>query len=990
MTPDERIAEPPRTVRLGPHAGALCCYALLAGILLWPGLARGDVLSAAARWAATGPFPASQRALAPRGIPILSDSSDALVPGLRFGAEALAADGRLPLWKPTACCGAPYVGNGQSAVFFPLGALALLLGAPGWVFAAQAFTKLVAGAFGAWLLARHLKLSALASLLVGAIFGFGGCQALSLLYPLSSVALLLPFLLLAADRAVLRPSWPRLGTVALLCGLQHLAGHPETTLHCQLAAFGLATVRLLSLRGAIGGAAAFRRGALLAASFVVGALLGAVQILPLLEYVRESESLFWRHKRLAEESSSVPWPGALMLAGLGAALFAMRRLARAGSRLALWAPVLLVSTGVGLTAGLAGGLGGNFMLPLAPDWCGGVEGYRGPDNYVEVNGACAGAALGLALLGALAGRPRWLARTAGVLLGLGWLAGYRAPFVTQALHALPLLDVTENHRLLLLALLATAVLAGLGLDALGRVLPGLTRPRFLLAGLLPVLAALVALALGVEQRLLPPTDVPVVVSGSELVLATLLPPGTESVLAPAPGFPAARDPAPGLQRVFFGYVSLRETPTDMHLQYSAAPRDAPVSWLPVPPGPGGGPGPPGTSTWVFRASVADSALAPGPCRVRLRITLPDRVVWSGLMGASDEDTPDWLAFPVQPLAGRAVAQLLSVAAGAALALLLWNARGAALRAGRIALVLLVCGSLLAFAQAVIPWLPPQLDYPASPTLELLASLPPDGRMLVMKPISFAAEIPGVYGIPDVRGYDALQPLRVVQLLSAATGADPGAELTPSRQLPATRNPHLGLLGIMAVRYLVNWPSAPGDLPRVHYPGEDTLPPDDSFPIVANPVFLPRARLVTGAVVEPDDERALVRLAEPDFPRARSLVLASGEGRPPSGRLPPRADIVSSRPDKVDIEIRPEEPGWLVLADTFFPGWKVLVDGRERELLRANVAFRAVAVAPGDRLVQFRYEPRPLRVGAAISAAAGALVTGALLSGLRRRRVSRRG
>ena len=69
-----------------------------------------------------------------------------------------------------------------------------------------------------------------------------------------------------------------------------------------------------------------------------------------------------------------------------------------------------------------------------------------------------------------------------------------------------------------------------------------------------------------------------------------------------------------------------------------------------------------------------------------------------------------------------------------------------------------------------------------------------------------------------------------------------------------------------------------------------------------------------------------------------------------------------------MRVHAAAPGFLFLADQFFPGWRVTVDARESELLRANHTFRLVEVPAGDSTVEFRYRPRSIAVGALLSVA----------------------
>jgi uncharacterized membrane protein YfhO len=59
-------------------------------------------------------------------------------------------------------------------------------------------------------------------------------------------------------------------------------------------------------------------------------------------------------------------------------------------------------------------------------------------------------------------------------------------------------------------------------------------------------------------------------------------------------------------------------------------------------------------------------------------------------------------------------------------------------------------------------------------------------------------------------------------------------------------------------------------------------------------------------------------------------------------------------------------GWLVLADTWYPGWQAAVDGERVPLYRADYLFRAVEVPPGEHQVSFTYRPLSVRLGVLIS------------------------
>jgi hypothetical protein len=57
-----------------------------------------------------------------------------------------------------------------------------------------------------------------------------------------------------------------------------------------------------------------------------------------------------------------------------------------------------------------------------------------------------------------------------------------------------------------------------------------------------------------------------------------------------------------------------------------------------------------------------------------------------------------------------------------------------------------------------------------------------------------------------------------------------------------------------------------------------------------------------------------------------------------------------------------DPGLLILSDTYYPGWKVTVDGQPAQLLRTNYALRGVYLSTGKHQVVFRFAPHSLQLG----------------------------
>jgi hypothetical protein len=139
-------------------------------------------------------------------------------------------------------------------------------------------------------------------------------------------------------------------------------------------------------------------------------------------------------------------------------------------------------------------------------------------------------------------------------------------------------------------------------------------------------------------------------------------------------------------------------------------------------------------------------------------------------------------------------------------------------------------------------------------------------------------------------------------------------------------------------------------------------------IYQNLEVLPRAFVVHQAQVRVEDQAALDLLQDPAFDPAQQVILSSGTGMTGSGGKS-HAEIETYQPEKIQMRASLDAPGYLVLTDTFYPGWKATVDGQAVPILRADLYFRAVALEPGDHEIALRYAPASVYAGLVIGAGA---------------------
>lgn len=235
-------------------------------------------------------------------------------------------------------------------------------------------------------------------------------------------------------------------------------------------------------------------------------------------------------------------------------------------------------------------------------------------------------------------------------------------------------------------------------------------------------------------------------------------------------------------------------------------------------------------------------------------------------------------------------------------------------------------------------------------------------------------------LASASGYDPTMPPRRVKRLIDAVNQEPKDIV---RGMVLERNPRLArLLGVGLV--VVPRHFEPELVKHGFRPVEPL--PSNHVLLYQQPVA--RARIVHEATVASDEETSFARTVDPERDLAASAVIETDEplpalAPPPADGATESATIVVDEPERVEVEARLASPGLLVLTDTWYPGWSATVDGVATPILRADYAFRAVALPAGEHRVTFVYAPSSLRQGAWITLGA-LLVLAALLVPSRRR------
>ena len=377
------------------------------------------------------------------------DGETQWLPWRVYAAESVKS-GTLPLWNPHILCGTPFVGNFQSALFYPPNLIYLVC---------------PVGVAARLSILFHLWLSLLFAYLLGRAFGcdWPGCAVVAMTFAFCApqllrvpaghwgVACAIPWtalVFLCAELVLRKPRLKPMLFGSAGVAMQVLSGVPQYVFITAVAVGCYAVLR--SIRDGHTWPERGRRWAAIGGLFLFGALLSSIQLLPGIEAARH-----------------------------GARSLPMRR---EWIELFSWGPENALTF---LLPGFYGGAGG------APYW--------GRFLFWEMNGYVGIVSLVLALMALASAKSRvTVLRLVGLALAMMLLAlGKHTPLQGLLLTVVPMSGMFRGSaKFLLPAALAVSVMAGLGAQRL--LSDGATawgKARWLLAGIAATLVILILLGL---------------------------------------------------------------------------------------------------------------------------------------------------------------------------------------------------------------------------------------------------------------------------------------------------------------------------------------------------------------------------------------------------------------------------------------------------------------------------------------------------------------
>lgn len=270
----------------------------------------------------------------------------------------------------------------------------------------------------------------------------------------------------------------------------------------------------------------------------------------------------------------------------------------------------------------------------------------------------------------------------------------------------------------------------------------------------------------------------------------------------------------------------------------------------------------------------------------------------------------------------------------------------------IVIVILIAIDSLRFAKKWVPTDDKKYLYPQIAVIDALQKVKKDGRVFQ----ALGAETQLIYSFKGIEGYDSLFLGRYAEFIQSAKSGMLGKTERTTVRLDRDgvgSERVLDMLNVTTIFHPVSFNNQSYAYPVWEKPEKyNQIYKDDTFELYRNNTAEPRVKLYFSYEVINDKEALIKRFYDKDFSFRTILLLETEPNIKINKEGSGKAVIISETPEKIIIQTESSSNALLFLADPYYKGWQVKINGQKDSILPADYAFRAVQIPKGKATVEF--------------------------------------
>ncbi|RJQ25320.1 hypothetical protein C4577_05965 [Candidatus Parcubacteria bacterium] len=287
--------------------------------------------------------------------------------------------------------------------------------------------------------------------------------------------------------------------------------------------------------------------------------------------------------------------------------------------------------------------------------------------------------------------------------------------------------------------------------------------------------------------------------------------------------------------------------------------------------------------------------------------------------------------------------------------------------------------LFYFFQKFNPFVPKDFVFPSQEVFGFLKDKAETNRFWAFGHTAILSNTTAQYSLFHPEGYDPLYPRAYGEFIQSSKDGKIVTSFDNSSRSDAFLAPSFGeedfsknqnrlkVLDLLAVKYIVD--RAENGSTQKTFPENrfKTIYQKDGWTIQENLKALPHMFLANDYVIYKNNQEFEKIFFSEDFnPRKTVLLKESLMNFNLTKNQEAKLDLLSYTPNKITLNSESKENKILFVSDTYYPGWRALIDNEEVKIYKANHAFKAVIVPKGKHRVILEYWPGSFNLGYKIS------------------------